>query len=240
MTRTERGVTLLELLIAVSLMAFLSLGVLYSMRVGIDALDKTTSRFRGNRRVLGVDKALAAQVGGLLPVTVDCIGEGGGKAVMFHGDPQSMRFVTSYSLEEGARGYPKLLELTVIPGAEGRGYRLVVNERPWAGPFSLRGVCVGMRSNPELGQSGPRFVPIATGPGSFVLADRLAAVRFLYRETLPAPIFERWTPVWIANKLPTAIRIEMAPLDEPGAGLRVLTSTFPIRITANPMYLYAD
>ena len=103
----ERGVTLLELLIAVSLMSLLSLGVLYSMRVGVNAMEKTNDRFLKNRRVLGVEKALAAQINGLMPVTVECLGESGipgGKAVMFHGDPQAMRFVTSYSLQEGARG----------------------------------------------------------------------------------------------------------------------------------------
>ena len=141
MKRTERGVTLLELMIAVSLMSLLSLGVLYSMRVGVDALEKTNSRFQGNRRVLGVEKALAAQIANLMPVTVECLGGAGGqagKAVMFHGEIQQMRFVTSYSLQEGARGYPKLVEFTVISGENGNGVRLIVNEIPYSGPFSLR------------------------------------------------------------------------------------------------------
>src|SRR5687767_5619311 len=100
MRASQRGVTLLELLIAVLLMSFLSLGILYSMRVGMIAMEKTNGRFLKNRRVLGVEKALAAQIAGLMPVTVECPGGQGGKAVLFQGDPQSMRFVSSYSLQE--------------------------------------------------------------------------------------------------------------------------------------------
>lgn len=243
MRRHQRGVTLLELLIAVSLMSFLSLGVLYSMRVGLNAMEKTNDRFLMNRRVLGVEKALAAQISGLMPVTVECLGPTGapgGKAVMFQGDPLSMRFVSSYSLQEGARGYPKLLEFTVIAGENGKGVRLIVNELPYVTNLSLRGACVGTRLDPLTGQSGPQFIPIEARPDSFVIADKLSAVRFLYREQLNPPLFERWTPNWVANKLPSAVRIEMVPLDPSPAGLHVATTTIPIRITANPMFLYAD
>ena len=73
MRGNQRGVTLLELLIAVALMSLLSLGVLYSMRVGINAMGKTNDRFLKNRRVLGVEKALAAQIAGLMPVTVEAV-----------------------------------------------------------------------------------------------------------------------------------------------------------------------
>lgn len=237
----QRGITLLELMIAVSLMALLSLGVLYSMRVGVNAMDKTNDRFTKNRRVLGVEKALAAQIAGLMPVTVECTGGGGtpgGKAVMFQGEPMSMRFVSSYSLQEGARGYPKLLEFTVIPGEE--GMRLIVNEIPYAGPASLRGACIGTQPDPMTGQAAPVFIPIMTRPDSFVLADKLASVQFVYREELPAPLFQKWTPRWVANKLPSAVRIEMVPLDNSAANLHVTTTTIPVRITANPMLVYAD
>lgn len=237
----QRGITLLELMIAVSLMALLSLGVLYSMRVGITAMEKTNDRFTKNRRVLGVEKALNAQIAGMMPVTVECQGAGGipgGKAVMFQGEPMSMRFVSSYSLQEGSRGYPKLLEFTVIPGEQ--GMRLIVNEIPYVGPFSLRGACIGTQPDPMTGQPAPLFIPIMASPNSFVLADKLAMVQFVYREELPAPLFQKWTPRWVANKLPSAVRIEMVPLDNAAANLHVTTTTVPVRITANPMFIYAD
>jgi prepilin-type N-terminal cleavage/methylation domain-containing protein len=243
MRRNQRGVTLLELLIAVALMSLLSLGVLYSMRVGIDAMGKINDRFLKNRRVLGVEKALAAQIAGIMPVTVECAGSGGGpggKAVLFQGDPQSMRFVSSYSLQEGARGHPKLLEFTVIAGENGHGVRLIVNELPYSGPYSVRGACVGTQPDPLTGQSAALFLPIAPRMDSFILADKLAGVRFVYRDERPPPLLEIWTPKWLANKLPSAIRIEMIPLEVGIAGLQVITTTIPIRVTANPMVPYAD
>jgi prepilin-type N-terminal cleavage/methylation domain-containing protein len=238
--QNQRGVTLLELLVAVLLMSLLSLGVLYAMRVGMNAMGKTNERFTKNRRVLGVEKALAAQIAGLMPVTIECPGGQGGKAVLFQGDPQSMRFVSSYSLQEGARGYPKMLEFTVIPGENGVGVRLIVNELPYSGPFSVRGACVGTQPDPLTGQMSALFLPIMPRPDSFVLADNLAGVRFIYRDELPPPLLERWTPKWLANKLPTAVRIEMFPLELEPANLHVTTTTIPIRITANPMFTYAD
>ncbi|MBI2687911.1 MAG: prepilin-type N-terminal cleavage/methylation domain-containing protein [Acidobacteria bacterium] len=241
--RNQRGITLLELLIAITIMALLSAGILYAMRVGVGAMEKTNDRFLKNRRVLGVEKALAAQIAGLMPVTVECLGASGapgGKAVMFQGDPLSMRFVSSYSLQEGARGYPKLLEFTVITGENGNGVRLIVNELPYSGPYSIRGACVGTQADPVTGQPAPLFIPISPRPDSFILADKLAAVRFLYRDEIPPPLLERWYPKWMFNKLPSAVRIEMVPLETGAANLHVTTTTIPIRITANPMLTYAD
>jgi hypothetical protein len=128
----------------------------------------------------------------------------------------------------------------VIAGEAGQGVRLIVNEIPYAGPFSLRGACVGTQPDPLTGQAAPLFIPIAARPDSFVLADKLAAVQFLYRDELPAPLFQKWTPRWVANKLPSAVRIEMIPMDNSAANLHVTTTTIPIRITANPMLVYAD
>lgn len=241
--QSERGITLLELLIAVSLMALLSLGVLYSMRVGIGAMERTNDRFTKNRRVLGVEKALSAQIAGLMPVPVECGGgEGapGGKAVMFQGDPTAMRFVSSYSLQEGGRGYPQLLEFLVISGEGGVGVRLIVNEIPYMGPFSLRGGCIGTQPDPMTGQAAPLFIPITPRPDSFVLADKLAAVQFVYMDKLPPPLLMKWTPKWLSNKFPSAIRIEMIPLDNSPANLHVTTMTIPIHVTANPMFVYGD
>ena len=44
-----------------------------------------------------------------------------------------MRFVTSYSLQDGWRGRPQIAALQVIPG-ETQGVRLIVNETPYTGP----------------------------------------------------------------------------------------------------------
>jgi hypothetical protein len=145
-----------------------------------------------------------------------------------------MRFVSTYSLEEGWRGYPHILEFQVIPGAKGEGVRLVVNELPYTGPLSAGALCLGLAPRPELGAAGPVFRPIQTGPQSFILADRLASCRFIYREILPLPALDRWVPRWAQPKWPGAVRIEMEPLAPGGSRVLPLSLTAPIRITAQP------
>jgi CheY-like chemotaxis protein len=90
------------------------------------------------------------------------------KAQFFQGEPQSMRFVSTYSLQEAARGLPRILEFQVIPGEGGRGVRLVVNEQLYSGPAAAGFFCLGP------GGDSFRFRPIEIGPRSFVLADRLS------------------------------------------------------------------
>ena len=77
-------------------------------------------------------------------------------------------------------------------------------------------------------------------PNSFVLADKLASCRFIYRDMLPPPILERWLPMWSKKELPTAIRVEMEPLDPGSASLHVMSVTIPIRVDKDPMKVYGD
>ncbi|HHN72816.1 MAG TPA: prepilin-type N-terminal cleavage/methylation domain-containing protein, partial [Thermopetrobacter sp.] len=125
------GVTLLELLIAVSLVSLLSTAVLVALHVGLNAMEKTNSRVIRNRRVLGAQRILEQQIAGMIVTVAACGIQAGGPVAelpFFEGRPQTMRFVSSYSLEEGHRGYPRILEYQVIPRDDGRGVRLIVNE----------------------------------------------------------------------------------------------------------------
>ncbi len=242
--RSQRGVTLLELLIAVTLMSLLSTGILYAMRVGLMALEKTNNRFIANRRVIGVERALQQQLAGLMPVGAPCQGPGGsaagGQTRFFQGQPQAMRFVTNYSLNEAARGYPRIVEYSVIPGEDNVGFRLIVNETVYTGPTSLMGQCLGFSMDPTRGLPLPIFRPIQPGPDSFVLADKLAGVRFVFLEQMPPPLLQQWMPTWSAAAWPMAIRMEISPLDANPGNLDVATVTIPVRVTADPFKKYAD
>ncbi|MBV6431031.1 MAG: hypothetical protein IANPNBLG_01153 [Bryobacteraceae bacterium] len=245
MRRSSRaGVTLLELLIAVSLLSLLVAGILTAMRVGLNALQRTNHRVMANRRAMGARMILEQQIAGFMPVNADCSAAGGkppyARIPFFEGEPQSMRFVSSYSLAEASRGAPSILEFQVIPGEENRGYRLVVNEVPYTGSLGAGRFCLGLANDPVLGTSVPQFVPIAVGANSFVLADKLSRVRFLYREILPPPLNERWTPRWIQPYWPSAIRIEMQPLDPDPASINPMALTVPVFVNRAPMGQYAD
>lgn len=241
-TRTA-GVTLMELLIAVSLLALLATGILAAMRIGFNALGKTNRRLMDNRRVAGAQRILEQQIAGFIPVVADCLPDPERPPVpapFFQGEPQSMRFVSAYSLGEAWRGFPQTIEFTVVPGKDGRGVMLVVNEHLYTGPRGAGLFCLGSEFDPELGRPAPRFRPIEVGPRSFVLADKLAFCRFAYRELMPPPVLERWIPRWTAPQWPAGVRIEMAPLEPDPARLQPLTLTAPIRVNRLPGEVYAD
>ena len=243
MRNPRAGVTLMELLVAVSLVSLLTVGILMAIRVGVDALQKSNQKLFANRRAVGAQRVLEQQIAGFMPVRADC--RPGPEAPpnpipFFQGDPQSMRFVSSFSMQQAWRGHARVLEFQVIPGAEGRGVRLVVNEHLYTGPHGIGSLCLGMAPDPMLGMLVPQFRPVEIGPGSFVIADNLAFCNFQYRQTLITAPFERWTPKWPYREWPTAVRIEMAPLTPDASKLQPLTIMAPIRINRDMALQYGD
>jgi prepilin-type N-terminal cleavage/methylation domain-containing protein len=243
--RAASGVTLIELLIAISLLSLLSVGMLMALHVGLNALDKANSKLMANRRAASTERILASQIAGLMPAGADCPANFPGarpiRVLFFDGQPQSMRFVSTYSLQEAARGYPRILEFQVIPGAQGRGVRLIVNETLYTGPLSTGASCLGLFPDPaQGGATAPRFRAIEPGPNSFVLADRLAYCRFFYKERLPASVPESWLPEWRRSRWPAAVRIEMAPLEPDPSRVPLAGLTVPIYMNRRLDVRYTD
>lgn len=238
----ERGMTLMELLIAVSLVSLISVGMLMAMRIGFNTQEKTNQHLYDNRRLVAINRIIDAQIGGIMAVPAECLAGGGvsAKISFFQGEPQSMRFVSAYSLEEAHRGYPRILEYQVIPGEFNQGVRIIVNELIYNGPYSTGSLCTGLGEHPMAVGPTPLFVPILAGPRSFVLADKLSYAKLWYRETLKEQPYERWVPVWSKPVLPSAIRIEMVPLPVARLRLPLVTVTAPIRITRDPLETYVD
>ncbi|MFN7998184.1 MAG: prepilin-type N-terminal cleavage/methylation domain-containing protein [Bryobacteraceae bacterium] len=238
------GLTLLEVLIAITLLSVIAVGMLMAMRVGLDGLHKANNRLMDNRRVSGAQRVLEQQIGGFLPVKAVCNPELGGiatRVVFFQGEPQAMRFVSTYSLQDAWRGAPRILELLVIPGAEGRGVRLIVNELPYTGEAGAGQLCTGVTRDPLSGLNVPEFRPILPGPQSFVLADKLAWCRFSYLKAAKPPLEEEaWRTDWPLARWPAAIRVDMAPIEDNPSRLRPLTVTAPIQIQRAPDISYVD
>ena len=235
MRSRRAGVTLMELLISVMLLSLLSVGLLFALRIGLNAYSRTQSKLMDNRRVAGAQRILEEELEGLVPVVATCTGggegAGGGKAPFFQGQPEIMRLVSTFSLDGAWRGLPQILEIFVIPGANGRGVRLVVNEIPYAGPAAAGRLCLGIN----------RYLPASPSPKSFVLADQLAFCRFSYLDQEPdgsKPAF--WTPLFAGKNWPKAIRVEMAPLEPDPSRLQPISLTAPIRIHRAPEVVYDD
>ena len=246
--RRQSGVTLMEVLLAVTLLSLLSAGMLTAMRVGLDALNKSNARLLDNRRVAAVERILQQQVGGFMPVVAQCVSDTpqvpAQKMPFFQGKPEAMRFVSTYSLDGAWRGLPQILELLVIPGAEGVGASPGGQRNSLYRSGRRRPALPGTDARPVAGGTVPRFRPASAGPGSFVLADKLARCRFGYLEAPPsgAPpaVPDRWRGNWVSPAWPLGVRIEMEPLDPDPARLHVVTITAPLRVRRNPEIQYGD
>jgi prepilin-type N-terminal cleavage/methylation domain-containing protein len=248
--RAQSGVTLIEVLIATTLLSLLSVAMLFAMRIGLNTFSKTNDRLMEDRRVGGAQRILTEEIEGLTPISAPCAGTsltpdaqaGSAQTIsFFQGAPQTMRLVSTFSLQLAWRGLPQILELAVIPGEEGRGVRLVVNELPYTGPPSAGRFCVGFAPDPITGVAMPQFAPVLPGPQSFVLADQLAFCRFFYLTPGPQPgLPPVWTPGWSALGWPVGVRIEMAPLEPNATRLQPFTVTVPIRLRRTPGVAYAD
>lgn len=241
--RSRRGVTLIEMLIAISLVSLLSTGILYAMSLGLSSLERTNRRFTDNRRALGSMRVIEQQLAGIVPAQVPCFGRGiGGFApLFFQGEPGSVQFVSSYTLEEAARGYPRVVEYLVLAGERGvGGVRLVMQERPYTGASSVVPFCSGLGTDPLHRTPTALLRPPQLAAGAFVLADRLAYCRISYQRVHPLTFARTWEPAYSGAALPGAIRIEMAPLQPDPARVQLTTTTIPLRVTRTTYEGYAD
>ncbi len=242
--RSQSGVTLIELLIAITLLSTLSVGILVSLRVGLSAMNKADSKLMANRRVASVERIVEQQIEGIMPVAADCHPPGSEGPLahisFFQGEARSMRFASSYSLQQGSRGLPMILEFQVVPGENNAGVRLVVNEVLYTGPGGAGLLCTGFGPDPATGIQGPRFRPIQVGPSSFVLADKLADCRFSFRDPGSQGQAPAWIARWTKPLLPNAIRIEMEPLAPDPARLQPVTLTVPVRVNRRPLEPYEN
>ncbi|MGO9255273.1 MAG: type II secretion system protein J [Bryobacteraceae bacterium] len=238
--RRVAGVTLMEMLVAVTLLSLLSTAMAMAMRIGLNVYAKANGRLMDNRRVVGAQRVLEQELQGLMPVVAHCAGMGM-KFGFFQGEPQNMRLATTFSLQQGWRGQPQLLDLMVIPGEDGEGVRLVVNETTYTGPRSAGALCTGAAPDPASGRLIFRFLPMRANPDSFVLADKMAYCRFRYyapgRAANDPPV---WVTEWPGPGWPYGIRVEMAPLQPDGSRLQPITVMAPINLLRSPEIEYED
>jgi prepilin-type N-terminal cleavage/methylation domain-containing protein len=251
---SNRGVTLLELMIAITLVAGLSTGMLMAMRTSLLTYDKTAKRLESNRRFVKTQQVLSDQISAVMPVSGVCLGDAGqtvGIPSFLSGSEDMLRLVSSYSIAEGSRGYPQIVEYHVIPEPRGT-VRLVATERPYSGPQSTTPYC-GMEPAPPVsafemgGQSatelsGAPSAAAVQSRGSYVLAEHLAYCRFSYHEPYNQNRFIEtpWLPLWDKPLLPAGVRIDMRAAAPNAGGLSVLGVTVPIQVNRDPRMVYVD
>lgn len=239
----QRGITLLELLVAISLLTLLSAGMLLAMQMGLSAMGRTNTFFANARRTLSVDRIITEQIAGFVPTAGFCQPNPQApptRVVFFQGETQTMRFVSTYSLQEAARGLPRILEFQVIPAEAGEGVRLIVNEHLFSGPMSTSPFCMGMMQDPEFGTPVVQWIPVQSTSRSFVLADKLAYCRFSFKEENPPEQPDKWLPRWVRDSTPAAVRIDWAPVKPDPSRLQLPPVTLPFRVNRHALSEYED
>ena len=236
MTRRSRaGLTLLEIVVAITLLSLLSVGMLTALRVGVNGWQRSNQSLMLDRRIASsnqllqgaLENILAARGAYRMPQM-----EGFQTFVFFEGQPGAMRFVTSYSLERGPRGGLRLLELVVADGP--RGKRLLLNDFPFDGPETTIPLILGVAPDATTGVQRMLFAPVLAQPSSFIVADELQSCSFSYYEQERPALPGLWVPEWTRDtQLPTAVRVEMAGRGD-SARLRPVSVTAPIRGRLQP------
>lgn len=221
--RAERGFTLMELIVGITLMGAISAGMLMAMRNGLLTMERTSTRLDENRRAIGVLSLIRRQIAGTIPARGLCPGSNVPRE-FFHGDGLTLLLVSSESMLQGSRGYPQIARYQVRPNPDGT-VRLELFERPYAGPPSAAPDC-GMGQAPVQG---------------VVLYDRLASVHFAYYQADP---FTRrplgWVGSWQLQYMPEAVRIEMIPAVGSTPRLPMSSITIPLRTSREPGVPYKD
>jgi hypothetical protein len=223
--------TLMEVMIAVSLLSVLSVAMMLAMRLGMSALTKVDERLMDNRRVAGAQRIVEQELEGMIPATAPCSGQGGNfdspKVALFSGQQSWLTLVSGFSLQGAWRGKPQVLQIFAAPSDEG-GIRLLVNEIPYTGPSSGQ-LCMGSESDGETAWLRGRFPQPTIREGTFVLADRLRSARFQYLRR-PEKVEEpgMWIEQWTRADWPAGIRIVMEPMNPNPARLQPVTVTAPV------------
>ena len=244
--RTQRGVTLLEMLIAITLVAGLSTGMLMAMRTSLLTYEKTAKKLESNRHFVKAQQILSSQISAVIPASGVCpAAQGPGITVLsfLRGSADGLRFISSYSIAEGARGYPQIVEYRVLSGDRG-SVRLVATERPYTGPQSTVSFCTATASTGSAFEFGSATQASAktTPEASYVLADHLAYCRFSYHEPYDQNrlLETSWLPLWDRPVLPAGVRLEMQPVAPERGGLSALGMTIPIQVNRDPAVVYDD
>ncbi len=227
---SQSGMTLIEVIVAMSLLGLLSVGLFTAFQVGASSWLTTRERLMDDRNIAGQNQRFHALFAGIVPLEAKIPPDreiGVRPFPFFQGEPQSMRFVTSHSITAGSRGGLRITELQVVDAPK-KGRRVLLNQLPYRGPFSAGSFVTGWVPIPEPPGRQLVFEPIRALPNvSLVIADQLADCSFRYlerpsRRNLPS----RWVSIWNdLDGLPGAITINLTPASREARLLPVSITT---------------
>ena|SRR5690242_10510581 len=185
----NRGFTLIEVLVSLTLMTLIGAVVISGLRTGMETTDRGTRAVRNLQRRQTVLGIIEAQVGGALPMRYSADATKPQMRVAFEGDRTRLRLVSNNSLWDGPDGIPRWIELDwndsagSVPSLRLREFRVLP-------PFNT-----------------PESVPLHQ---SDVLPA--ARVEFAYMRHPRGTELPRWLDSWNPEnvaELPAAVRIRI-------------------------------
>jgi len=206
--RKQAGFTLLELLVAITIVSLLSTTILFGWRIAANAWGRASELVEEQRRVAATHQVLQEQMAAMVPYSPWT--RQGMQDVFFQGEPQTARFLSRYSLENRAGSGLYLIEYEIAEQMDGT-CQLLMNEAPLRNPDEAGGVFASV----EQSAAGPilRFVPVERTAKTRVLLEGLEECRLEYYRPAgpqePGAWVEQWTSRGV--ELPRCMAIRIAP-----------------------------
>ena len=222
--------TLIEVLVAVALMAMLSAGLFTSLQIGATSWRTTQDALMLDRRIATANALLHSLLVSMVPI--EAVTPPGAalpryRFTFFQGERRAMRFVSSHSMTAGTRDG---LQLTELRASEySGGTRVLVKQSRYEGPLSLGALVTGRVSVPGVRGGRLVFRQIRALPTSLIAVDQLRSCTFSYLKRRRRAEPATWVPAWDErDALPAAVRIELTPSTKAAQRARAL----PISIIA--------
>lgn len=213
----EDGFSLLEMIIAVTLVALMAVGVYAVFRISLSSWSRGTGFIDVNQRhrsILDlVQKQMASIYGQMAPIDLQ---SGGAIYPIFGGTEDSVQFISLSSLRFQENPGLTMVSYDLVRGSGGN-FSLVEREQPYLGIDPLR---EGL-----LERKDDRFVTIF---------EDLASFTFEYFDSGTGELPAKWVREWNAReigKLPAAISMTMVSRDSAGG---LLSRHMVVPIMAKP------
>jgi prepilin-type N-terminal cleavage/methylation domain-containing protein len=198
---SEKGFTLIETMVAVTLVALMAVGMWSVFRTGIVSWSRGTQYIDEGQRERILNDMVRKQMASAFPLAAPV-----DPAIqnvtypLFKGTEKSMEFVSLNSLRFQDSPGLTLVQYELSQEGEGSGYKLVEREKPYLGQASDSGEDTGVFS----------LVPIF---------DNISNCYFEYKNPAPDEYEEPWVREWDAEqerRLPSAISMTFEVTDAKG------------------------
>lgn len=197
----QRGFTLLELLVGITLMALLLSALLIGLHIGIRAWQQGEARLSEAQQEAERTGFLDRQVASLVPYEVMSPDpEQPAKLTVLDATPARLRFLSSYGSRSRAHSGLLLIEYGLLEAEAGKT-TLALRESPVGSDRALvQGIVRQVSRDPETGQLTVSYQPFDQNKEFFSLRTELEEAKFDYLDPKPEP----GAPAWVANWTPTS------------------------------------